>query len=572
MSLRAKLLLLFGVLGVAPLLFVGVFDYVHAMRTVEAHLAGQNALIAEPLSRAMGERIAGHHSDLALLAENTETLRLLAASRSSRLAAVRDSVQPYFDEAWRQFAPWYTSIELRESGGPMLLRLGSLDPLPVSSVINPAYRSEREVVDPGSGAVLGTVMALVRTDALLPSDLLASRYGERGYNLVVDRSSGRILYHPRYSLRGQPLDSLPAGLVEAIESASPDPVSYRQGDTARVAFLSHFESPAWTLVTSSSRDEFAAPFVRMRRVNLALVGALIAIVSIVSMLLIRRETRSLAQLTAAADRVGQGDFSPDLPPPGQDEVGRLSAAFRAMTTRVREMMAQVEASRQMAAIGEFAAEIAHEIRNPLTSVKLNLQRIRRVEDSGFSTAAAEPLAISLREIDRLESVVRGVLDLGRHHTSERHPQPLAEILDEAVDSVRSQAERNGVALELSCPGDAPWIRADSDRLRGAFVNLLQNGVEAMPTGGTLRVQTDLASAGSVVVRIADSGPGIPAAARDQVFRPFFTTKPAGTGLGLAIAVRAIHDHGGRLAIEDPSPERGARFRVELPVAPTAVEA
>ena len=132
------------------------------------------------------------------------------------------------------------------------------------------------------------------------------------------------------------------------------------------------------------------------------------------LVLLWRSTRSLGMLTVAADAVGRGNLEPELPRAGGDEVGRLASAFHIMTRRVRETMADIERSRQMAAVGQFASQIAHEIRNPLTSIKLNLQKLERAARAGRMPGESErPLEITLREIDRLDRVVHGVLQLGR---------------------------------------------------------------------------------------------------------------------------------------------------------------
>ena len=127
-------------------------------------------------------------------------------------------------------------------------------------------------------------------------------------------------------------------------------------------------------------------------------------------------------LTEAADRVGAGDLSPELPEDGEDEVGRLTRAFRVMVDRVRESLRQMEASRQMAAVGQFASQISHEIRNPLTSMNLNLQGLRREVESGKIPAdSSRPVELCLKEVQRLDRVVRGVLNLARPPSEDMMP-------------------------------------------------------------------------------------------------------------------------------------------------------
>jgi signal transduction histidine kinase len=239
-----------------------------------------------------------------------------------------------------------------------------------------------------------------------------------------------------------------------------------------------------------------------------------------------------------------------------------------MTRRVRETMADIERIRQMAAVGEFASQIAHEIRNPLTSIKLNMQKLERSSRAGRMPSETErPLEITLREIDRLDRVVHGVLQLGRARASSRGRVDLGRIVAQTADVARPQLERRGVQLLLRdvAEADGPEIQGDANLLSGALLNVMLNAGEASPAGGV--VQVDLArNDTSVSVRVRDTGPGIPPDARERVFEPFYTTTASGTGLGLALAQRTVEEHGGTIRAEDVEP--GASCVIELPlVAP-----
>ena len=148
------------------------------------------------------------------------------------------------------------------------------------------------------------------------------------------------------------------------------------------------------------------------------------------------------------------------------------------------MITEVERSRQMAAVGEFAAELSHEIRNPLTSVKLNLQRVDRLRAQDLLPAAAEgPLRISLREVDRLERVVRGVLTLGRPRARERVRLSLHALLRDTLEALRPDAERPAVALEHDFAASRDAVSGDPSGLRAAVLDLCANALNAMPEAG-----------------------------------------------------------------------------------------
>jgi two-component system, NtrC family, sensor histidine kinase HydH len=590
MSLRTKLLAFFGLLAVLPLAATGGLHYVQAMRAVERHIAAQVELIAQRAADELARRYEVRISDLLLLAGNVETQRLFRAlsdgAGAAELDVARESASEYLETAWRQLAQSYQAIELRHASGTTVLRLGGqgIDNEPLAMPVGAwgaGTTLDRPIVDEDSGTRLGSVVAVPRLPDLLPREALDARFGRAGQTLVVDRGGGRLLHHSNRPLLPRApgptradLGFDPAMVALAAERGG---FTYRLGDSTRIAAFVSLDEPPWSVVATASLDEFARPFERMRALNLLLVLVVIASVSLASVLLVRRATRSLEELTRAAGEVARGDLLPSLPPAGPDEVGRLSGAFATMVDRIREAMAELQASRQMAAVGEFASELAHEIRNPLTSVKLNLQRIGRAVDAAGGPADAEPpLRIALREVRRLERVVRGVLSLGRRRPVELAPTSLHAVAADALDVVRPQAERQGVTLEAAFRADTDVVLGDPEQLRAAFLNLLLNALEVMPGGGELRVASALRAVDggrdAVELTVTDTGPGVPPDLRETLFRPFVTRKPDGTGLGLAVAARAVEEHGGRIELDPDAPGAGAVFRILLPLATDRVPA
>jgi signal transduction histidine kinase len=583
MTLRAKVLGLFTLLAVGPLLGIGVVGYVLSERAVAAQLETQTRVLAERSAEEIARRMRVIDSDLRLLGGNAESERLLrlragggvASAESREAASALSEAERFFDAAWSVVGGSYATIELRDADGATLLRRGGDMPRePVGGTLLPHSVAVTSWDEPERR--IGTMHALVHLDAVLPAQLLDARFGGGGISAVVHRPTGRVLHFAGGEVRP----------VHRLEDAGIGAAALQDGEVREVSGAVRLEAPAgtrigWlamldeaplTVISLADREEFAAPFDRQRTAQFGLVLLLAAAVLPVGWVLLRRMTRSLDELTAAADRVGSGDFAPELPAAGRDEVGRLTDAFGTMTQEIRRMVLEIERSRQLAAIGEFAAELAHEIRNPLTALKLNLQRLERMlRRSDVASEAERPLQIALSEVARLDRVVSTTLRLGRPDmASERQPVALATLIEAAVAPLREQLDEQGIALELSCHEVA--VVADAGHMTGALLNVLLNAVEAMPAGGTLDVHTTLsADGGSVELRIADSGGGIPAAALERLFRPFSTTKPNGTGLGLALAHRTLEAHGGTLELEETGPA-GTRFRIRLPTASEPVPA
>lgn len=573
MSLRAKLLALFLLLAVVPLLALGGIEYARSLRALQALIAAQNARVAQRVAETVGRNAALLQSDLLLLAENAETQRWLARRTpvGDDSAAGREADR-FLRNVWSRIGPSYAGLEYRDGQGQVIYRLGSTfetDAAPERGTGESLDPVEQPIRDLQSGASLGAVSLTPTLAAMLPIDALASGFGQTGYGMVLDRSRERVLYHPNRAMNGVEIAPLIAAGTWNVSPATLERPSgsfrYHAGDTLRVASFVSLAAPPWTVVVSGAVNEFAGPFTAVRRWTLLLFLLVALAATVVFRQLLRRTTRSLEELTTATAVVGRGDFVPALPPAGRDEVGKLTASFETMVGKIREMVSQIESSRQMAVLGQFAAHLSHEIRNPLTSIKLNLQKLEREERDGLlSESAGRPLEISLREVGRLEGVVRGVLDLARVGTRETATCSLHRLAGETLDMVAGQAEGQGVRIERGFEAGADQIQVDPSQLKGALLNLVLNALDAMPGGGTLRVVTAV-YAGRIRLAVSDTGAGIPTAMRAEIFRPFFTTKSAGTGLGLPLAKRAIEDNGGTLVLAPERNEPGTEFVIELPL-------
>jgi signal transduction histidine kinase len=234
------------------------------------------------------------------------------------------------------------------------------------------------------------------------------------------------------------------------------------------------------------------------------------------------------------------------------------------------MMREIAVSRQLAVIGEFAAQLSHEVRNPLTSMKLDLQGMQRQVRAGVLDQSTGPaIESALREINRLDSVVHGVLELARQAPISRRQCSVHDAVDRAVAAVHAQLEARNIRAEQCLRATFAEIDGDPDLLTGLFINLLLNGSDAQPNGGAIGILSSNRDVGGtrwIDVTVADDGPGIADDRREDVFRPFYTSRHDGTGLGLPLAVRTAREHGGHLDIGvTPVGFTGAAFVVSLPV-------
>jgi len=299
----------------------------------------------------------------------------------------------------------------------------------------------------------------------------------------------------------------------------------------------------------------------------------IAAVSLMIYLLVNRIVlKPVREIVAATRKVAAGDLHYKIALAKRDEIGILADAFNEMTHKLSEAQRQVYQSQKLAAVGQLAAGVAHEINNPLTGVlSYGSFLLKRAEGT---PEIKKDLEVIVRETKRCREIVKGLLDFARQSPPEMHPSDINEILERAIDIVQTQLTAHHVVLQRNLRADLPRIQADANQLQQVIVNLLLNANDAIgEKGGTITLATDCVTeddppqnpAKRIEIRVHDTGCGIPAADLQRIFDPFFSTKgPKGTGLGLAVAWGIIEEHNGRIEVESEV-GRGTTFRLLVPI-------
>ena len=465
MSLRTRLLGAFAILAVIPLLALSVFEYIRSMDAVKRLVADQTSALAHHAARRLTDRVQTMTGDLHLIAENAETSRLFQSTVTS---PARDSARAYLRAVWGVVGDNYAWISIRDSADVEVERLGDIgsanDDGNLRDATGPTSLLTVPIRRGPSGRTIGSVVGAMRLQRVVPPVLLESNFGHSGFTVVAD-TTGRAVYDPRSI--GRP--SSTSELVTSRRDLGPATVTVAGRDTTWIATAVPIADSPLVVVSASAADEFSKPFAEARALNLVVALLLTVTLAIAFIIITRRTTRPLETLAVAAGEVGRGNFRPQLPVPGRDEVGRLSESFATMSAHVDRMMAELEANRQMAAVGSFAGQIAHEIRNPLTSIKLNLQALEHdVRDGVIPADRARTVEICLEEIQRLDRVVRGVLKLGRG--SERpSPRKLAcipAVVARAMNVVGPQLDQQEitVAVAYSPPGEDIFVEGDEEQL------------------------------------------------------------------------------------------------------------
>jgi two-component system, NtrC family, sensor histidine kinase HydH len=243
------------------------------------------------------------------------------------------------------------------------------------------------------------------------------------------------------------------------------------------------------------------------------------------------------------------------------QMERIIGKIEDVATRLQQQQRELMRAEQLSTMGQLAAGVAHEVRNPLTGIKLLVEAALRSRNP--RPLGAEDVRMIHREVARLEQTVQGFLDFARMPKAERAPCDLREVVAQARELVRVRARQQNVEIAVSAPEEPVPALVDRGQFGTVLVNLFINALDAMPGGGRIDVELSRAGASGVRLTVSDTGGGIPAELADRLFRPFTTTKSHGTGLGLSISARILEEHGGTITA-DNRPEGGARFTICLP--------
>jgi hypothetical protein len=315
--------------------------------------------------------------------------------------------------------------------------------------------------------------------------------------------------------------------------------------------------------------------------RIAATMAVFALGMLLSLYLSSAVSRPVQALTEAAGRVAKGDLSSRVPAMGSGEVGALARTFNQMVERLAEGRALEERLRvaeRSTAMGRFASALAHEIRNPLNSISLTIDHVRRwlaPEDEARRAEFQSLMATLKSEVARLNRLVGDFLSSGQAARLDPRPCDVGAVVRETAALVEHKARDQAIRLDVDVMEGLPTTVADPELLKTCLLNLVLNAFEAMPGGGRLALSTRLEGPpdmGLIAVVVSDTGIGMSPRAAASAFEPFFSTKEAGVGLGLALVRRIVEGHGGSVALESTA-GGGTTVRLVLPVRrPAEVEA
>ena len=306
---------------------------------------------------------------------------------------------------------------------------------------------------------------------------------------------------------------------------------------------------------------------------LGIAVLVMALVALISHRIGKNLTEPIKALVGFTTQVAAGNLDEQCELKPQDEIGDLASAFNLMTQELQQSRDKLIQAERLATAGKMSASFAHEIRNPLSSMRMLAQML--LQKPEMSTEQhQQSLRYILEEIERIDSIVKGLMDFARPATLNLTRQPLVPALKSVLALMEANLAHHQIQLVRTFDSALPDIQFDSDKLKQAFMNVVLNAMEAMPQGGTLTIAATQPNSSrhapscrdrdNVCIKVSDTGVGIPDEALAHLFEPFFTRKTKGTGLGLANVKRILEEHGGSVEI-DSTPGKGTTVSMWLPV-------
>jgi signal transduction histidine kinase len=420
----------------------------------------------------------------------------------------------------------------------------------------PVYSSDGTM----SAAVMAILDSLGTLDPLLTD---RTGLGDTGEAYLVN-GEGKIVTQSRYLSREETAKQKfeTVGIVSALDRK--DGISIYRNYMGREVVGAYRWLPRYhsALLVEMGKDEILAP-VKVIRIAVLSTAALVSLICMLaSFLLSRQVSRPISQMAEAACMMAEGSLEQRISYSRHDEIGTLSQSFNSMAEdlsalidslqqkeislqkaydELKQAQGQLIQSEKMAAIGELVASVVHEMRNPLSSVKLNFQIIGRSLDRGGPLR--EHYSIGLGQIAQLEKMLSNLLDYSKPITLEKIPFRLETVLADCIQQLQSSLE--GCSIEFETHGPVPDVVGDPEQIRQVFANLIRNGIESAGADGKVKVRINAAADGNggVVVEVRDNGCGISQQDMKRIFQPFFTTREKGTGLGLSVVKKIMESHG-----------------------------
>jgi two-component system, NtrC family, sensor kinase len=446
------------------------------------------------------------------------------------------------------------------------------------------------VIKHRSGTAIGVLRELVNLTYI--SELISeAKLGETGELYLIDPEGNFVLHRDLKELSNKAILKVPYFESPQVKRSYTGTYADYRGNEVLGSWRWIPGLQCFLISEQDAKEAFYQTGLLVKKASIIFVISTLLILGL-SYWTIGAVTNPIKALSKAVTSLAGGHFNETLVASRKDEIGTLIEGFNTMAGRLKEAYSDLEGkikasnreleiayrtlkqrqeqlvrSEKMAALGQLSAGIAHEIRTPLTSIKIFIQSLEKEID--LDENRSEDFRIIKKEIDRINENVTRFLNFARPEEPQFQQVDVNALLGDTLNLLMAKIRSSGIRLDVSLPEALPPVEGDPKQLNQVFLNLVLNAVEAMPKGGTLsigaslRMNPDIREEGIQIV-FQDTGAGISEEDRPYLFDPFFTTKEKGTGLGLSIVYSIIQRHNGWIEVKS-APGKGSSFIVSLPV-------
>lgn len=571
----SRLLRWFILVALIPLIFMGYQGYFFARQAVEREVFLHMQAISMSKRLAIEQWFRERQDDLRVLATNPQFVRNLKDGNIDEITRVL--------EAYQAQSQSYAFICLHDPvGNPLACTMGA-SPLPMrdfahSKLFRDALKSGAPVMSPiymqkglgpgmhvataireETGQPLGILVAtLALAHTLNPIILDTTGLGSTGQAYLID--TAKVMLTPSRFMNHPPalthtMDS--EGIRAALRGTRGTSVYEGFEGQQVMGAWEYMPEQNWALIAEMDADEAFAPLTTLRKnaiiVALITLGAILIVVTLVS----RSISVPIQRLAEASRGVSEGDLEQRVVVNLNDELGDLGQRFNRMVVSLRESQTQLVQSERLAAIGELVASIVHEIRNPLSAIKMNLRILEQKCEK--SPVVAEHFLLASQQSERLEAMLEELLDYSKPLQLQKKTVSVGELILNAL----RHFEPDGITIKPPILDHALAVNVDAEKIEQVLLNLLFNAKQASRDGGTITISSEKNNAHFVTISVTDTGQGITEENLKHIFEPFFTTRKQGTGLGLSIAKKIIEAHGGQILVKSEV-DKGTEVEIVLP--------
>lgn len=608
-TIQGKQLTLAILVSVIPLLLVGHLVNSAYIDKIREEVRSQLRQITSDKAQSIKQWIAERNADIHLLASTNYVKSLLTEGDSE---ARKEEFHRFYDKFARQYDV-YRLIKVCDDGGQTVdsypaevdFDPGAYGSNPDDSAMSDAFLWNGNAhslismpVEEGP-EIMGRIVVL--TDLNVLKDITDNiQFGATGEAYIVNSSGYFVTHRHQHRILSEnisdvePISRLFSGGEESFVGEF---VDYR-GIQVLGAYY-HFKDLGWGLIAEQDVEEAFAPAYETNRSILLLVLISSMVAAVAAYFLTARNLQPLRALKWTIQRIRRGELDVRFPVRQHDEIGITGEVFNRMLEQLQaaqeQLQQRVEAAdrelviahrelqmrhgelkraqerllrtEKLSTMGEVAAGVAHEINNPLTTIKMLINSLGSA-DREDPEERKRALAIISEEIEKIAGLIGRFMDLTHPKEMRFEPIVIEKVIDRTLAFLRPKLEKGEIKVEVSIPQELPVVVGDEGQLGQSIMNLILNSIHAMPEGGKITFTAMpylLKDNGRRYLRIqvSDTGCGIPDRIIDQIFNPFFTTRADGTGLGLSIVSRIIENHGGRVSVHS-TPGVGTTFFIDLP--------